>query len=92
LRRAVPERRSPALGHVVPASAATAERARGRGHERPGREAARPRRVVDGDHDRGPVGRHPGDHHDTGHAGDIARTRVLETWFEGKEVYVKAAQ
>lgn len=25
----------------------------------------------------------------SGHADDIARTRVLETWFQGKEVYVK---
>ena len=29
---------------------------------------------------------------DSGRAGDIARTRVLETWFQGKEVYVKASQ
>jgi len=28
---------------------------------------------------------------DSGHADDIARTKVLETWFQGKEVYVKPA-
>jgi predicted amidohydrolase YtcJ len=28
----------------------------------------------------------------SGHADDIARTRVLETWFQGKEVYSRPAQ
>jgi predicted amidohydrolase YtcJ len=28
---------------------------------------------------------------DSGHADDIARTHVLETWFQGKEVYVRPA-
>lgn len=28
---------------------------------------------------------------DSGHADDIARTRVLETWFQGKEVYSRPA-
>jgi predicted amidohydrolase YtcJ len=28
----------------------------------------------------------------SGHADDIARTRVLETWFQGKEVYVKPSR
>jgi predicted amidohydrolase YtcJ len=29
---------------------------------------------------------------DSGHADDIARTQVLETWFQGKEVYIKSSR
>jgi predicted amidohydrolase YtcJ len=28
----------------------------------------------------------------SGHADDIARTHVLETWFQGKEVYVRPSR
>jgi predicted amidohydrolase YtcJ len=28
----------------------------------------------------------------SGHADDIARTKVLETWFQGREVYIQAGK
>src|SRR6185437_11982313 len=71
----VAERRPAALGDVVLAAAAAAERT-GRGqHELARAQAAIARRVVDGHHNRGPVGRHPGHHDD---AGPIGRDQAAD--------------